>query len=111
MTPGMVDRERGCVITYSGGVHVKESDFEVLDGTGFKWAKQSRGDSAPPHAYVGGDDDHSGERPLYLGRCNVNGKSRIGKIDFDSRMYYTIDGQTEESNCDEPHEILLCNQG
>ena len=113
VTPGMVDTksDNGCVITWNGGTKTKETDYEVLSATGFEWAKQANGAGAPINAYQAGHDcDGNSPRPIFIGKCtDVDSKYRIGKIDFISKMYYTSDGKNEVTNCQEPHEIFVCN--
>ena len=104
-TPGVVWAGKGCVIPWLGGTQSKETDFEVLTGTGYEWANQKTGDPPPPYSMHAGHDKST----LFIGRCNAGGSVKIGKINFDNKLYYSDDSVKEKSDCDDPHEILLCH--
>ena len=111
LIPGRMDNDNGCVITFGGSVQSNAKQFEVLTGrSGYPWKMPNKNQGIGNDAYEAGQDGG----PLYLGRCPVRGQPFIGKVDSNVKMYFTMDGQKEETKCDNPPEIMVCqkqNQG
>ena len=101
----------GCNIVLNRAVQVRDSNYQVLTGTGFEWTKLYNGDDIPDHAYVAGQDNRKPKvtKPLYAGRCDYDGELILGKVEANAKMYFT-DGERYIMNRNEPHEILICDE-
>ena len=99
-------KDSSCNYVY-GGSETNATDFDVLIGTGFQWMNRLRtATTYHKNAYEAGTDYG---KPEYVGRCNIQVDTFVGKWFNDNTFRYGYKGK-EMNDCQNP-DILLCDKG